>query len=83
MRSVSQSGRPFSLVVDGDVNGDEANGNDLAFLFDPNDPATPADVAASMRRVLANPITARDGTSLRIWVSSRRAMRCVRAGVTD
>jgi hypothetical protein len=54
-RWVGASGRPFSLVVDGDVNGDEANGNDLAFLFDPGDPATPADVAASMRRLLANP----------------------------
>jgi len=54
-RYAGGSGRPFSLVVDGDINGDEANGNDLAFLFDPDDPATPADVAASMRRVLANP----------------------------
>lgn len=54
-RYIGASGRPFSLVVDGDINGDEANGNDLAFLFDPDDPRTPADVAASMRRVLANP----------------------------
>jgi hypothetical protein len=54
-RYVATSGRPFSLVVDGDINGDEANGNDRAFLFDPDDPATTADVAASMRRVLANP----------------------------
>ena len=52
---VGTSGRPFSLVVDGDINGDEANGNDRAFLFDPDDPNTPADVAASMRRVLAHP----------------------------
>ncbi|MEI6739175.1 MAG: TonB-dependent receptor [Gemmatimonadaceae bacterium] len=49
------SGRPFSLVVDGDINGDEANGNDRAFLFNPDDPSTPADVAASMRRLLATP----------------------------
>ncbi|WP_396221264.1 hypothetical protein [Gemmatimonas sp.] len=54
-RYVGTSGRPFSLVVDGDINGDEANGNDRAFLFDPGDPKTPADVAASMRRVLGNP----------------------------
>lgn len=53
-RYVGTSGRPFSLVIDGDINGDEANGNDRAFLFDPNNPSTPADVAASMRRVLAN-----------------------------
>ncbi len=54
-RYVGTSGRPFSLVVDGDINGDEANGNDRAFLFDPDNPTTPADVAASLRRVLANP----------------------------
>ncbi|QJR34280.1 carboxypeptidase-like regulatory domain-containing protein [Gemmatimonas groenlandica] len=54
-RYVGTTGRPFSLVVDGDINGDEANGNDRAFLFDPGNPTTPADVAASMRRVLANP----------------------------
>jgi hypothetical protein len=53
-RYAAASGRPFSLVVDGDVNGDEANGNDLAFLFDPNDPNTDPAVAASMRRILAN-----------------------------
>ena len=55
VRYRGQSGRPFSLVVDGDINGDEANGDDLAFLFDPDNPATDASVAASMRKLLANP----------------------------
>ncbi|MDB4949164.1 MAG: TonB-dependent receptor [Gemmatimonadetes bacterium] len=54
-RYVGSTGRPFSLTVNGDINGDDYNGNDLAFLFDPDDPATPAAVAASMRKVLANP----------------------------
>lgn len=53
-RYVGSSGRPFSLVVNGDINGDEATANDLAYLFDPDDPATPAAVADGMRRVLAN-----------------------------
>ena len=53
-RYVGSTGRPFSLVVNGDINGDEATSNDLAFLFDPDDPATPPDVAAAMRRVLGN-----------------------------
>lgn len=53
-RYVGNTGRPFSLVVNGDINGDDYNGNDLAYLFDPDDPRTPADVAASMRRVIAN-----------------------------
>ena len=56
VRYRGQSGRPFSLVVDGDINGDEANGNDLAFLFDPDDPGTEPAIAASMRALLANPL---------------------------
>jgi hypothetical protein len=54
-RYLGASGRPFSLVVDGDINGDEANGNDLAFLFDPAAAGTDPGVAASMKRLLANP----------------------------
>ena len=54
-RYVGSTGRPFSAVVNGDINGDEATSNDLAFVFDPDDPNTPAAVAASMRKVLANP----------------------------
>lgn len=52
---VGISGRPYSLVINGDVNGDGTANNDLAFVFDPNDPSTPADIAAGMRRVLDNP----------------------------
>ncbi len=55
LRYVGSNGRPFSAVVNGDVNGDEATSNDLAFVFDPDDPTTPPAVAASMRRVLDNP----------------------------
>lgn len=54
-RYVGLNGRPFSAVVNGDINGDESNANDLAFVFDPDDPTTPPDVAAAMRRVLDNP----------------------------
>lgn len=53
-RYVGSTGRPFSLVVNGDINGDESATNDLAFLFDPDDPATPPEVAEGMRRLLAN-----------------------------
>jgi hypothetical protein len=55
MRYVGANGRPFTAVVNGDINGDEATSNDLAFVFDPNDPTTPPAVAASMRKVLDNP----------------------------
>ena len=54
-RYLGSSGRPFSLVVDGDINGDEANGNDLAFLFDPKSATTDPAVAASITRLLADP----------------------------
>jgi len=54
-RYVGTNGRPLSAVVNGDINGDEATSNDLAFVFDPDDPSTPAAVAASMRKVLDNP----------------------------
>jgi hypothetical protein len=54
-RYVGQNGRPFSAVVNGDINGDESNANDLALVFDPADPATAPDVAAAMQRVLDNP----------------------------
>ena len=52
---VGISGRPYSLIINGDVNGDGTSNNDLAFVFDPNDPSTPTDIAAAMKRVLANP----------------------------
>jgi hypothetical protein len=54
-RYVGANGRPFSAIVNGDLNGDEATSNDLAFVFDPDDPTTPAAIAASMRKVLDNP----------------------------
>jgi hypothetical protein len=54
-RYVGASGLPFSATVNGDINGDEATSNDLAFVFDPNDPTTPASIATSMRKVLDNP----------------------------
>ena len=54
-RYVGSRGRPISAVVNGDINGDEATSNDLAFVFNPDDPSTPPAIADAMRRVLANP----------------------------
>ncbi|MBA3670945.1 MAG: TonB-dependent receptor [Gemmatimonadaceae bacterium] len=54
-RYIARSGTPVSLIIAGDPNGDGTSSNDLAFVFDPDDPATPATVAASMRKVLENP----------------------------
>ena len=47
-------GSRYSLRVSGNVNGDFVSSNDLAFVFDPADPATPAAVVEGMRAVLAN-----------------------------
>lgn len=52
-------GSRYSLVVDADINGDfvggPGNDNDLAFVFDPNDPKTAQAIRESMQKVLANP----------------------------
>jgi hypothetical protein len=47
-----QSGRPFTPMVSGDVNGDGYN-NDRAFIYDPARTADPA-LASGMRDLLAN-----------------------------
>lgn len=54
-RYIARSGNPVSLIIGGDPNGDGTSNNDLAFVFDPDDPATDPVVAASMRKVLDNP----------------------------
>jgi hypothetical protein len=58
-RFTGLGGTRYSLTVDSDINGDFVGGpgtdNDLAFVFDPNNPNTPAAVAASMQKVLSNP----------------------------
>lgn len=48
-------GSRYSLRVNGNVNGDFVSGNDLAYVFDPSDPNTPADIAEGMNNVLNNP----------------------------
>ena len=47
------SGRPFSLLVNRDIDGDSRS-NDLAFIFDPEDPSTPTAIAEGMRAAIEN-----------------------------
>jgi hypothetical protein len=55
-RYVGASGSPFSLVTSRDINADGSpNPNDLAFIFDPSDPNTPAAVAQGIRQLIENP----------------------------
>ncbi|HSC39604.1 MAG TPA: carboxypeptidase regulatory-like domain-containing protein, partial [Chitinophagaceae bacterium] len=53
-------GTRYSLVVNGDLNGDFLGGtgstnNDLAFVFDPNDPKTDPAIAKAMQQLIDNP----------------------------
>lgn len=48
-------GTRYSLVVNGNVNGDFVNSNDLAFVFDPNTPGLPETIRTDMLDVLSNP----------------------------
>ncbi|MFN3999183.1 carboxypeptidase regulatory-like domain-containing protein [Algoriphagus sp.] len=48
-------GTRYSLRVNGNVNGDFVNSNDLAFVFDPNASGVSETIKEAMRNVLANP----------------------------
>jgi hypothetical protein len=50
---VGISGTPFSLLVSGDIDGTGSPNNDLAFIFDPNDPSTPAAIRDGMNNAIA------------------------------
>jgi hypothetical protein len=48
-------GTRYSLVVAGNVNGDFVASNDLAYIFDPNDPNVPAATRTAVQGILENP----------------------------
>lgn len=48
-------GTRYSLIVDGNVNGDFVNTNDLAYIYDPNDANTPAYLRDGINSILNNP----------------------------
>ncbi len=51
-------GKRYSAVVNGNINGDFVptyQGNDLAFIFDPNDASTPSHIAEGINEILNNP----------------------------
>jgi hypothetical protein len=48
-------GTRYSLLVNGNVNGDFVSTNDLAFAFTPGSAGTPESISKSMQDVLANP----------------------------
>jgi hypothetical protein len=49
------AGTRYSLAVGGNMNGDFVSSNDLAFVYNPNDPNTPAYLSAGIKAILENP----------------------------
>ncbi len=48
-------GSRFSLCVNGNINGDFVSTNDLAYIYDINDPATPDNIREGLQAILDNP----------------------------
>lgn len=48
-------GTRYSLIVNGNVNGDFVPSNDLAYIYDPNDSATPEYIHEGINSILDNP----------------------------
>lgn len=48
-------GTRYSLAVNGNVNGDFVDSNDLAFIYDPNDAKTPQYLRDGITAILNNP----------------------------
>lgn len=48
-------GTRYSLIVGGNVNGDFVDSNDLAYIYDPNDPKTPEYLRNGINDILNNP----------------------------
>ena len=48
-------GQRYSLAVNGNVNGDFVNSNDLAFVFDPQNTQLPEKIREGMQAILNNP----------------------------
>lgn len=47
-------GSRYSVIVGGNVNGDYVSTNDLAYIFNPNDPNTDADIVQGLNDLLSN-----------------------------
>jgi hypothetical protein len=48
-------GTRYSMAVGGNMNGDFVSSNDLAYIYDPNSPATPDYIRKGLQTILDNP----------------------------
>lgn len=55
LRFSGLGGTRYSLAVNGNVNGDFVASNDLAYIYDPNDAATPLYIREGIQSILDNP----------------------------
>ena len=55
VRYSGMGGTRYSMVVNGNINGDYVSGNDLAYVFDPNDSKTPDNIREGIIGLLNNP----------------------------
>lgn len=55
LRFSGLGGTRYSMAVKGNVNGDFVDSNDLAYIYDPNDAATPQYLSEGIQAILDNP----------------------------
>ncbi|MEI6948134.1 carboxypeptidase regulatory-like domain-containing protein [Paraflavisolibacter sp. H34] len=55
VRFSGMGGTRYSMAVSGNMNGDFVSSNDLAYVYDPNNAATPKYIADGINAILANP----------------------------
>jgi hypothetical protein len=55
LRFSGMGGTRYSLAVAGNMNGDFVNSNDLAYIYDPNNPSTQKYIADGINAILAHP----------------------------
>ncbi len=55
LRFSGMGGTRYSLAVNGNMNGDFVSSNDLAFVYDPNNPSTPQYLREGIQKILDNP----------------------------
>lgn len=70
-------GTRYSVAVNGNVNGDFVNSNDLAFIFDPKDMSNPAAIREGIQGILDNPNADKD---FKKYVSSKLGQMTERNG---
>ncbi len=55
LRFSGLAGTRYSLAVSGNMNGDFVSSNDLAYIYDPNNPSTPQYLREGIQNILNNP----------------------------